>query len=144
MASWDRALFIGNSGSGSYNDPRCRTGYEVYPRGIFVWIGASGSGLALAKDSCTHEWRKGSYKTHRQLEDELRPWLADGKIIRFSLCTSGNEHYFQVTILESAVRSGSSGSRPLSGDTLAGQRIPAIASLVSAEFYRTATFANSA
>jgi hypothetical protein len=69
---------------------------------FFVWIGASGSGLALAKDSCTHEWRKGSYKTHQQLENELRPWLADGKILRFALCTSGNEHYFQVTILESA------------------------------------------
>ncbi len=80
-----------------------QNGLLKYIRAAFlVWIGASGSGLALAKDSCTHEWRKGSYKTHRQIEDELRPWLADGKILRFSLCTSGNEHYFQVTILESA------------------------------------------
>ena len=69
---------------------------------FLIWIGAPGSGFALAKDSCTHEWGKGSYKTHQQLEDELRPWLADGKILRFALCTSGNDHYFQVTILESA------------------------------------------
>jgi hypothetical protein len=69
---------------------------------LSVWIGVSGSGFALAKDACTHEWRKGSYKTHQQLESELRPWLRDGKILRFSLCTSGNDHYFQVTILESA------------------------------------------
>jgi hypothetical protein len=69
---------------------------------FLIWMCAPGSGYALAKDFCTHEWRKGSYKTHQQLENELRPWLADGKILRFALCTSGNDHYFQVTILESA------------------------------------------
>jgi hypothetical protein len=69
---------------------------------FLIWIGAPGSGFALAKDSCTHQWGKGSYKTHQQLEDELRPWLADGKILRFALCTSGSDHYFQVTILETA------------------------------------------
>ena len=68
---------------------------------ISIWIGALGCGLAHAKDSCTHEWGKDSYKTHKQIENELRPWLADGKILKFSLCTSGNDHYFQVTILES-------------------------------------------
>jgi agmatine/peptidylarginine deiminase len=68
---------------------------------FLVWIGVSGSGFALAKDSCTHEWGKGSYKTHKQIENELRAWLVDGKILRFSLCTSGNDHYFQITILES-------------------------------------------
>ncbi len=69
---------------------------------FLVWIGAPGSGFALAKDSCTHAWGKGSYKTHKEIESELRPWLKDGKILRFSLCTAGNDHYFQVTILESA------------------------------------------
>ncbi len=58
------------------------------------------SGYALAKETCTHEWGKGSYKTHQQIENELRSWLTDGKILRFSLCVSGNEHYFHVTILE--------------------------------------------
>ena len=69
---------------------------------LLVWIGVSSGGLALARDSCTHEWGKGSYKTHKQIENELRAWLVDAKILRFSLCTSGNDHYFQVTILESA------------------------------------------
>ncbi len=59
-------------------------------------------GFALAKETCTHEWGKGSYKTHKQIENELHAWLVDGKILRFSLCTSGNDHYFQVTILETA------------------------------------------
>ncbi len=68
---------------------------------LSILIGASGSGAALAKDSCIHAWRKGRYKTHQQLERELRPWLRNGKILRFSLCRSGNHHYFQVTILES-------------------------------------------
>ncbi len=66
-----------------------------------IWIGAYGSGSALAKEACTHEWGKG-YKTHKQIENEVRAWLTDGKILRFSLCTSGNDHYFQVTILELA------------------------------------------
>ncbi len=69
---------------------------------FLIWTGASGSGFALAKESCTHEWGKGSYKTHKQIENELHGLLRDGKILRFSLCTSGNDHYFQVTILESA------------------------------------------
>jgi hypothetical protein len=69
---------------------------------LLIWIGAPGCGVALAKDSCTHEWRKGRYKTHQQLERELRPWLRNGKILRFSLCTSGNDHYFRITILESS------------------------------------------
>jgi hypothetical protein len=55
---------------------------------------------ALAKETCTHAWGKGSYKTHKQLENELRNSLENAKILRFSLCGSGNDHYFQVTILE--------------------------------------------
>ncbi len=69
---------------------------------FLIWIGPLGGGFALAKETCTHEWGKGSYKTHKQIENELHAWLLDGKILRFSLCTSGNEHYFQVTILETA------------------------------------------
>ncbi|MGA9764317.1 MAG: hypothetical protein WCD20_18315 [Rhodomicrobium sp.] len=69
---------------------------------FLLCIGIPGGGFALAKDACTHEWGKGSYKTHKQIENELRAWLVNGKILRFSLCTSGNDHYFQVTILETA------------------------------------------
>jgi len=69
---------------------------------FLLWTLIPGGGLALAKETCTHEWGKGSYKTHKQIEHELRAWLVDGKILRFSLCTSGNDHYFHVTILESA------------------------------------------
>ena len=73
-----------------------------YIRAAFLaWAAASGSGFAFAKDSCTHEWGKDSYKSHKQIENELHPLLKDGKILRFSLCTSGNDHYFQITILES-------------------------------------------
>jgi hypothetical protein len=57
------------------------------------------SDFAIAKDTCTHAWGKGSYKTHKQVEDELRSFLENAKILRFSLCSSGNDHYFQVTIL---------------------------------------------
>ena len=58
--------------------------------------------LCAGEGFCTHAWGKGSYKTHKEIENELRPWLKDGKILRFSLCTAGNDHYFQVTILELA------------------------------------------
>jgi hypothetical protein len=75
----------------------------TYLRAAFwIWIAAFGCNPAHAKDSCTHEWRKDAYKTHEQIEHELRPILQDGKILRFSLCTNGTGHYFQVTILESA------------------------------------------
>jgi hypothetical protein len=56
----------------------------------------------LAKDACTHAWGKGGYKSHKQVEEELRGWLIDGKILRLSLCSSGNDHYFLVTILQAA------------------------------------------
>jgi hypothetical protein len=60
------------------------------------------SGPALAKETCIHAWGKGNYKTHKQLENELRGVLENAKILRFSLCGSGNDHYFQVTILEAS------------------------------------------
>jgi hypothetical protein len=58
--------------------------------------------LAAAKETCTHAWGKGSFKSHQQLESELSAWLTHGKILRFSLCAAGSEHYFQVTILEAS------------------------------------------
>jgi hypothetical protein len=61
-------------------------------------------GFAQAKDVCTHEWRKGNYKTHQQIEDELGPLLKDGTILKYSLCTNGAGQYFQVTILEAEGR----------------------------------------
>ncbi len=60
------------------------------------------SDLALGKDTCTHAWGKGSYKTHKEVENELHGFLENAKILRFSLCGSGSDHYFQVTILEAA------------------------------------------
>jgi hypothetical protein len=58
------------------------------------------SDFALAKDMCTHAWGKGNYKSYKQVEHELRGLLVNAKILRFSLCGSGNDHYFLVTILE--------------------------------------------
>jgi hypothetical protein len=63
-------------------------------------LAASCSSAALAKDTCTPAWGKGGYKSHKQVEHELSNLLANAKILRFSLCGSGSEHYFQVTILE--------------------------------------------
>jgi hypothetical protein len=60
------------------------------------------SDFALAKETCTHAWGKGSYKTHKQVENELHSFLENAKILRFSLCVAGNDHYFQITILEAA------------------------------------------
>jgi hypothetical protein len=78
-----------------------RVGEMTYLRAaLLLCIGLLGGTPALARDSCTHEWPKDAYKTHRQLEEELPPALGEGKILKFSLCTSGAEHYFQVTILE--------------------------------------------
>jgi hypothetical protein len=57
-------------------------------------------GPAFAKDTCTHTWAKGNYKTFKQVQGELRERLSNAKILKFSLCGSANEHYFQVTILK--------------------------------------------
>jgi hypothetical protein len=67
---------------------------------IFVCFLVFGAGRTFAKDTCTHTWVKGNYKTFRQVEAELRAKLSDAKILRFSLCRSEKEHYFQVTILQ--------------------------------------------
>ena len=69
---------------------------------LLIGLGVFRSDAALAKETCTYAWGKGSYKSHKEVEHELRAWLTDGKILRFSLCANGSEHYFQVTILETA------------------------------------------
>ncbi len=58
------------------------------------------SGAVSAKETCTHTWGKGDFKTFKQVEDELHGRLGNGKILRFSLCGNANDHYFQVTVLE--------------------------------------------
>jgi len=58
------------------------------------------SGGAAARETCTHTWDKGNYKTFKQVQDELQGRLGNGKIIKLSLCGAGNDRYFQVTILE--------------------------------------------
>jgi hypothetical protein len=57
---------------------------------------------ALAKDTCSPAWGKGNFKSFKQIESELGAWLSNGKILRLSLCSAGNDHYFLVTILEIA------------------------------------------
>jgi hypothetical protein len=56
--------------------------------------------LVFAKETCTHTWSKGDYKSFKDVQEELQGRLGEGKIIRLSLCGSANNHYFQVTILE--------------------------------------------
>jgi len=58
------------------------------------------SDAVSAKDTCTHTWGKGDYKTFKQVQDELQGRLGNGKILRFSLCGNANDHYFQVTVLD--------------------------------------------
>ena len=55
---------------------------------------------AAAKETCTHTWAKGNFKTFKQVQDELQERVGNGKILRFSLCGNTNDRYFQVTILE--------------------------------------------
>jgi hypothetical protein len=58
--------------------------------------------FAIAKDNCTHAWGKGNFKTYKEVESELGGSLTNAKILRLSLCSAGNDHYFLATILESA------------------------------------------
>ena len=55
---------------------------------------------ARAKETCTHTWGKGDFKTFKQVQEELQERIGNGKIIRLSLCRNANDHYFQVMILE--------------------------------------------
>ena len=67
---------------------------------LFVFYPVLGNALAVAKDTCTHTWGKGKYKTFKQVQGELHDLLLNGKILRLSLCGAENEHYFQVIILQ--------------------------------------------
>jgi len=67
---------------------------------LMLAIAVCRSDAASAKDTCTHTWGKGDYKTFKQVQDELQGRLGNGKILRFSLCGNANDHYFQVTVLD--------------------------------------------
>ena len=67
---------------------------------IFAFMIIFRGGLAVAKDTCSPAWRKGFFKSYKQVEAELGDTLANGKILRLSLCSAGNDHYILVTILE--------------------------------------------
>jgi hypothetical protein len=69
---------------------------------LFLSLSVFGSDPARAKDSCTFAWAKGHFKSYKEVEHELRGWLTNAKILRLSLCGSGNDHYFLATILEAA------------------------------------------
>jgi hypothetical protein len=58
------------------------------------------SGAVSAKETCTHTWGKGDFKTFKQVQDELQGRLGNGKILRLSLCGNASDHYFQVTVLD--------------------------------------------
>lgn len=57
-------------------------------------------GPARAKETCTHTWDKGGFKSFKQVQEELQDRIGNGKILRLSLCGNASDHYFQVTILE--------------------------------------------
>ncbi len=62
---------------------------------------ASSPGVAAsAKETCTHTWDRGNFKTFKQVQDELQERIGNSKILRFSLCANANDHYFQITVLE--------------------------------------------
>ena len=67
---------------------------------LILAMAVSGSDAASGKETCTHTWGKGDYKTFKQVQDELQGRLGNGKILRFSLCGNANDHYFQVTVLD--------------------------------------------
>jgi hypothetical protein len=69
---------------------------------FFLVFAVCGSSLASAKDSCTHTWGKGDYKSFKDVQRELQGRLEGGKIIKLSLCGATSNRYFQVTILESS------------------------------------------
>ena len=67
---------------------------------LILAIAVCGNDTASGKETCTHTWGKGDYKTFKQVQDELQGRLGNGKILRFSLCGNANDHYFQVTVLD--------------------------------------------
>ncbi len=71
---------------------------------IFLCCLTVPANLAMAKETCAFAWGKGSFKSHKQVESELRELLSHAKILRLSLCRSGDDNYFDVTILEATGR----------------------------------------
>jgi len=67
---------------------------------LILAMAVCGSDAVSGKETCTHTWGKGDYKTFKQVQDELQERLGNGKILRFSLCGNANDHYFQVTVLD--------------------------------------------
>jgi hypothetical protein len=67
---------------------------------LLIWQAVVCGEPALAKDTCTHTWGKGKYKTFKQVQRELKERHSNAKILRFSLCAADDTHYFLVTILE--------------------------------------------
>ena len=67
---------------------------------LILAMAVCGSDAVSGKETCTHTWGKGDYKTFKQVQDELQGRLGSGKILRFSLCGNANDHYFQVTVLD--------------------------------------------
>ncbi len=67
---------------------------------LILAMAASPGVAASAKETCTHTWGGGNFKTFKQVQEELQVRLGNGKILRFSLCANANDHYFQITVLE--------------------------------------------
>jgi DnaJ-class molecular chaperone len=67
---------------------------------LILAMAVCGGDAASGKETCTHTWGKGDYKTFKQVQDEIQGRLGNGKILRFSLCGNANDHYFQVTVLD--------------------------------------------
>ncbi len=67
---------------------------------LILVMAGSRSDAASSKETCTHTWGKGDFKTFKQVQDELQGRLGNGKILRFSLCGNATDHYFQVTVLD--------------------------------------------
>ncbi len=69
---------------------------------LFICYPVLDGGTASAKETCTHTWGKGKYKSFKDVQGELHDRLLNGKILRFSLCSTEHEYYFQVTILQAS------------------------------------------
>jgi hypothetical protein len=53
-----------------------------------------------AKETCTHTWGKGPYKTYGQIQSEVRNKFGNVKILRLALCGGTGQHYFRVVVLQ--------------------------------------------
>ncbi len=67
---------------------------------LILAMAASPAVAITAKETCTHTWARGNFKTFKQVQDELQEVVGNGKILRFSLCGDANDRYFQVTVLD--------------------------------------------